>query len=279
MAEEARTDRRRVEVPAPTPWPMIAALGVTLAFAGLVTHGVVSAVGAVLFVAGAIGWFREVLPEQHLESVEVEAEPPIRPQARGVLRLEIGEMRHRVRYPAEIYPYAAGMKGGLAGAVVMAGLACLYGVVAYGSVWYPINLLAASASATLAAAAPADLAAFSGEGLLLAAIIHVVMSTFVGLLYGILLPMFPWHPLISGGIVAPLTWTGLLWATLRFTDAGLATRIDWRWFVASQIAFGIVAGLVVMRSRKVATMQHLPFAMRAGIEATGVPSRHEGEDE
>jgi len=270
MADETRSDMR-VEVPAPTPWPMIAALGVTLGFAGLVTHGVVSAVGAILLAAGAIGWFREVLPRQHVEEVAVEPTAAARPVPRRVLRLEVGEMRHRVRYPEEVYPYSAGIRGGLAGAVVMAALACLYGLLFHGSVWYPINLLAASASARLAAATPAELAAFSGEGLLLAVLIHAVMSALVGLLYGILLPMFPWHPLLSGGAVAPLVWTGLLWAVLRTIDAGLAARIDWTWFALSQVAFGVAAGLVVVRARKVATLQHLPFAVRAGIEATGVP--------
>ncbi len=35
------------------------------------------------------------------------------------------------------------MKGGLAGSIAMAVLACAYGVLKVGSIWYPINLLAA----------------------------------------------------------------------------------------------------------------------------------------
>ena len=38
--------------------------------------------------------------------------------------------------------YSAGIKGGLVGGVAMAIVALAYGITAYGSVWYPINLLA-----------------------------------------------------------------------------------------------------------------------------------------
>ena len=57
---------RLVELPAPTASPAIAAIGVTLLCAGLVTHPAVSAVGAVMAIAGFVGWFREVLPHEHV---------------------------------------------------------------------------------------------------------------------------------------------------------------------------------------------------------------------
>jgi len=34
-----------------------------------------------------------------------------------------------------------------------------------------------------------------------------------------------------------------------------------------QIAFGITAGIVVGRSEKIRTLQHLSFAIRSGVEA------------
>lgn len=279
MNEESRAPETAVEVPAPTAWPMIAALGVTLLLAGLVTHALVSATGLVLLIAGGAGWFREVLPRENTGTVAAEPAPAVAAAPVAVLRLAAGEMRHRVRYPVEIYPYSAGIKGGLAGGVAMALLACLYGLAVYASPWVPVNLLAASASATLAAASPAELAAFSTEGLVLATLIHVVMSLLVGLLYGVLLPMFPWHPMAVGGTIAPLAWTGLLWAAMRVVDPSLAARIDWWWFLVSQIGFGIAAGVVVIRSEKIATLQHLPLAMRAGVEGSGLEPADGGEGE
>jgi hypothetical protein len=49
----------------------------------------------------------------------------------------------------------------------------------------------------------------------------------------------------------------------------LNARVDWPWFIASQIAFGLAAGFVVARAQPVATMQTWPLAARAGVEATG----------
>jgi hypothetical protein len=73
-------------------------------------------------------------------------------------------------------------------------------------------------------------------------------------------------------------WSGLLYSTIELLNPLLASRIDWRWFTASQIAFGIVAGLVVVRQERVSTRENLPFAVRAGIEAPGiVPPRESGE--
>ena len=53
---------REIEVPAPTAWPFVLAFGFTLLFAGLVTSMSVSVLGAVLALAGCVGWFREVFP-------------------------------------------------------------------------------------------------------------------------------------------------------------------------------------------------------------------------
>ena len=48
--------------------------------------------------------------------------------------------------------------------------------------------------------------------------------------------------------------------------------------MASQIAFGAVAGIVVVRQERISTRENLPFLIRAGIEAPGViPPRESGE--
>ncbi|MGH7893025.1 MAG: hypothetical protein ACREQL_00050 [Candidatus Binatia bacterium] len=256
-----------IQAPAPTAAPLITAAGVTLLVAGLVTNAVVSATGLVLFVAGAVGWFREVLPHEHEEELPLER-PTTRvvPSPHAVLHLVAGEARHRARLPVEVYPYSAGIKGGIAGGIAMAALAVVHGLLAHRSPWYTVNLLAAAGSATLSNAPVETLAQFSGEGLVLALVIHAVLSLLVGLLYGALLPMFPWHPAFWGGLVAPLMWTGLIAAALEVINPALNARIEWGWFVATQIAFGLVAGLVVARSSRIATFQHAPLAVRAGIE-------------
>jgi hypothetical protein len=70
----------------------------------------------------------------------------------------------------------------------------------------------------------------------------------------------------------------LLYTMLGLLNPMLASRIDWIWFMASQIAFGIVAGLVVIRHSRMPTRENLSFALRAGIEAPGIiPPQESGE--
>jgi hypothetical protein len=261
-----------IELPAPTPWPMVLALGITLAFAGLVTHAAVSVVGIALALIAAVGWWREVLPEQSVERIAV---PPVDLRAQAVVparpavqRASIGEGRHRARVPVEIQPYSAGIKGGLVGGIAMAVPALAYGLIAQRSLWYPINLLAAMALPAMARASLAELRAFSLTALVLGVVVHGVVSALVGLLYAVILPMLPRRHMLWGGLIAPLLWTGLLWAVLGVVNPTLATRVDWPWFVISQIAFGLAAGVVVARAQPLVTMQTWPLAARAGVESS-----------
>jgi hypothetical protein len=260
-----------VELPAPTAWPVVLAFGATLLFAGLLMSADISIVGAVLLVGGSIGWFRDVFPHEHHEMapVETELEPIVTARAE-VTRAVIAPEVHRLRIPVEFYPVSAGIKGGLAGSVAMAVLAAAYGILAYGSVWYPINLLAAIVYAEPFQLTTDYLKSFNPGLFLVASFLHIVTSVLVGLLYGVMLPMFPRRPILLGGLIAPIFWSGLLYATLGIINPLMNQKIDWKWFVASQIGFGVVAGLVVVRQARVRTRQFMPFAMRAGIEAPGM---------
>src|SRR5215472_7670375 len=268
-----------VRLPAPTSAPIVFALGIALLFAGLVTSASLSMLGAVLFVVGAVSWFREVFPqEKHVEVAF--REPVVLPAtSRGrVERLAVAPDVPRVLLPIEIYPVSAGVKGGLAGSVAMAALACLYGLIGHGSIWYPINLLAAVVYAQPFQLSERQLTSFHIELLLVATALHVVTSVLVGLLYGVLLPMVPRRPILLGGFIGPVIWSGLLYATLGIINPLLDQRIDWMWFVASQLGFGIVAGLVVVRQQRVRTRQHLPLAALAGIETPGIMGERRGGD-
>jgi len=161
----------------------------------------------------------------------------------------------------------------------MAILACAYGVLKAGSLWYPINLLAAAVYSQSLKLGPAQLHSFQADSFAIAVGLHLLVSALVGLLYGAMLPMFARHPIVLGGLVGPVLWSGLLYTILGLLNPLLASHIDWPWFIASQVAFGIVAGVVVVRQSPVLTHENLPFAVRAGIEAPGITSRPEnGED-
>jgi hypothetical protein len=160
----------------------------------------------------------------------------------------------------------------------MAVLAVLQGIVRHGSPWYPVNILAATAMANLASADTATLSSFIAQAFIVALIIHASVSLLVGLLYGVMLPMFPRYPALWAAIVAPLLWTGLLYSSLGVINPVLEARIEWKWFILCQIAFGAVAGFVVNLTERVHTLQHMPFAVRTGIEAPGLGESPEGGD-
>jgi hypothetical protein len=265
-----------IEVPASTAWPLVLALGFTLVFAGLLTSASVSALGVVLGVAGCIGWFREVFPHEHEQTVAaVFEEHRITTERRVVERVPIAPELVRVWLPVKTYPISAGVKGGVAGALAMAVLACTYGVLKAGSIWYPINLLAATVYAESLKLGPTQLNSFHRDSFAIAFVLHGIGSIFVGLLYGAMLPMFARRPIVLGGLIAPVLWSGLLYSTLELLNPLLASHINWFWFIASQIGFGVVAGIVVMRQHRVATRENLPFVLRAGIEAPGISSPRE----
>jgi hypothetical protein len=273
LSESQRTPRE-IEVPAPTAWPFVLAFGCSLLFAGLVTSPSVSLLGAVLSIAGCIGWFREVFPHEHEETVPVVAEDiRITTDRRVVERVPIAAYQ-RAWLPVHTYPVSAGVKGGFAGSVAMAVLACAYGVLKAGSIWYPVNLLAASVYAESLKLGPAQLYSFHADSFAIALGLHALVSTLVGLLYGAMLPMFPRRPILLGGLIDPVLWSALIYSTLGLLNPMLENHIDWYWFVASQVGFGVVAGLVVMRQSRMLTRENLPFAVRAGVEAPGMIPPH-----
>ncbi len=275
--EEKASDN--IQMPSPTAWPVVLAFGITLVFAGMLTTPSVSILGAILAVSGYIGWFRDVLPREKLEPAPLEGDAmavatsrPLVARARWVTH----EL-NRARLPLEIYPVSAGVKGGLAGGAAMAVLAIAYGLIGQHSLWYPINLLVAGffpgTENTVA-----QLKVFQPNLLIVAAIMHLFTSLLVGLLYGAMLPMFPRRPILLGGVIAPVLWSSLIYGVVEFLNPVLSTRINWLWFVISQVGFGIVAGLVVSTQQRVRTWQHLPFAVRAGFEAPGAMGKSDGED-
>ena len=277
--ESAMRSDNMIEVPASTPWPFVTAFGLALIFAGLVTSLAVSVVGLVVLLAGAVGWFRVVMPVQQEESVKVvrTLSATVTSSTRRVDHLEPGVEGHRTYLPVRLHPYSAGLFGGVVGGVGMAIIACLYGLIAQGSLWYPVNLLAAAALPSLAEAGPAELKAFQLSGFIVALLSHGIISLLVGLLYAAILPMMPSRfTAFWGSFLAPVLWTALVASTLRLINPTLNQRIAWGWFIASQVAFGLITGFVVAHSKEVETAQSWPLAARAGVEAPGlIPEREE----
>jgi hypothetical protein len=277
MAVDPIVQRRQrvpdaLDLPAPTAWPVVVAFGVTLLLAGLVTSAAVSLLGLLSAAIGMVGWFRDVFPhEAHVAVRVVEEAPPVFTRRREVARVQAASASQRAWLPLEIYPVSAGVKGGLAGSIAMAVLAMLYGVVSGHGIWYPINLLAAGfIPNAVHSTTPSEIGAFDLRLFLIAIPIHLITSLLVGVLYGAMLPMLARRPILLGGVIAPLFWSALLAGILNIVNPLLQRRIDWFWFVLSQIGFGLVAGFVVSRQERVRTWQAVPLAVRFGVEAPGI---------
>lgn len=273
-----RTEQTHIQLPAPTFWPIVFSFGLTLLFAGLVTHWVIGAVGFIIAFRAALGWWHNVIP--HEEHEELPIDPALRPapilvEARSVVRLRAGEAHHRVRIPEEVHPYSAGIWGGLAGGAAMAALACLYGLIAQHSIWYPINLLAGVVIPGMGDATLEQLRAFNGLAFLAALIGHGIISMLVGIVYAVLLPMFPKYAPFWAGILMPVFWSGLIATTLNIINPVLNSRISWPWFVVCQLGFGLVGGYVIARSTSIKTMQSWSLAERAFVDAPGVKREEE----
>ena len=273
-----------VVLPVPTVWPMVLALGVSLAIAGMVTHWVVSLLGVVLALRSVVGWFFEVLPHEHHASVPASGDEIVISTTRTGHEQLPTDPQHRKLLPVETFKIGAGIRGGIAGGIAMVVPAAAYGLLKYHSLWYAVNLLAAGGFVSWAGESNEFLSQFHLMGLLAAFGIHALTSVLVGLLYGAMLPMFPRKPILTAGFVAPFLWTGILYSALGVISPILNARIDWLWFVLSQIAFGLVCGFVVNLQEKVRTPQFraLPFAVRAGLHSDHPQSDShplEGEDE
>src|ERR1700722_13382239 len=166
-----------VEMPAPTAWPLVLAVGLTLISAGMVTAAAVSILGAMLAIAGAVGWFRQVLPvESHQVAAVVQQEFAV--ETSGETGERIAGVREipRAWLPLETYPISAGVKGGLAGGAAMAVLAAVYGLVSGNGIWYPMNLLVAGLLPPAAGDSAVQIGTFSLQQFLVAVPLHLMIS-------------------------------------------------------------------------------------------------------
>lgn len=266
-SKEADVKTDVIQLPMPTVWPMIFALGIALLLTGMVTNLAIGLLGVLLAGMGSIGWFFQVLPHEAHEPVAVRSEVVNIASVRTLARSAATGATRRKILPLETFTITSGIKGGLAGGFAMTVPAGIFSLLRYHSFWYAVNLLAAGGFVSWAGASNEFLGQFHLRGLVAAIIIHGTLSLLVGLLYGAMLHMFPKYPILTAGFMVPLLFTGLLSSALGIVSPILDQRIDWYWFVPSQIVFGLVCGYVVNLQDKVRTpqFQSLPFAVRAGL--------------
>ena len=246
-------------MPRATAWPIVLALGITLLGAGLVTSLALSVVGAVLFVFGLGGWIGQLLPgrgHRHEPMVEPALRPrpvtgtaghgrPAPPRRGGLsvpasregppdLRRRQGRDRGR---PGDAHP-GAGLRRAQRPWPLVPRSTCWRGWSCRGSAARP--WLSSNNS--------------PWRSLILAIFIHATLSVTFGLLFGVVsptLPPIPGGPVIAGGVLMPLLWTGLCYGFMGIVNPLLQEHVNWPWFIASQVVYGLAMSIVVINSEKV----------------------------
>ncbi len=242
-----------VEMPKSTAAPLVLATGLVLLAMGVATSMAFLPVGAVVFILGLARWINQLLPgngHEHEPLVEPALRPkPIEAVPGGVSELRQGMPGYRLRLPVKVHPVSAGVKGGIVGGLVMPLPALAYGYFSGHGIWWPGNLLAGMVLPGVGTMNVSALEQFDATLLVTSIIIHVVISLFMGLMYGVLMPTLPniAKPLAWGALLMPLLWTAVSFVALGQMNPGVRAGIEWPWFVLSQFIFGVVAAIVFMR--------------------------------
>jgi hypothetical protein len=263
-SSDSRSDRKdlagpeSVEMPRSTAWPIVLALGITLLGAGLVTSLALCVVGVVLSSLGLGGWIGQLLPGRgHRHEPWVEPARRARPvtELPGMVeQLRPGMAGYRFQLPEKVHPISAGVRGGIVGGLVMPIPALAYGVLSGHGPWFPVNLLAGMVVPGISGVTEAQLEQFSAGALVLAIFIHAAFSVAFGLFFGVVsptLPPLPGGPVIAGGVLMPLLWTGLCHGLMGIVNPLLNQFVSWPWFIASQVVYGLAMSVIVINSEKV----------------------------
>ncbi len=246
-------------MPRATAWPIVLALGITLLGAGLATSLALSVVGAVLFVFGLGGWIGQLLPgrgHMHEPLVEPALRPrPIAERPGTVDQLRPGMAGYRFQLPEKVHPISAGVKGGIVGGLVMPIPALAYGLLSGHGLWFPDQPAGRDGrSGHQRRDRGSARAVLSWRALVLAIVIHATFSVTFGLLFGVVsptLPPIPGGPVIAGGVLMPLLWTGLCHGFMGIVNPLLQEHVNWSWFIVSQVVYGVAMSIVVINSEKV----------------------------
>jgi hypothetical protein len=169
----------------------------------------------------------------------------------GVVVSQYKKIPIQSAWPSEIYPYRAGIIGGLIGGLAMAVVGMITGVVIGRGPWYPINLLAATAIRDFQTMTPEQLSEFTLSGLFVASILHFTVSIAIGLIFTALLPMLPGRPLLWSLIAGGVLWVFADIIFLLPLNPVMARLVDVPSFIIAHLVYTIILGLWMSRYEKV----------------------------
>ena len=157
------------------------------------------------------------------------------------------EVSSQAVYPEWVYPYSAGIFGGLIGGLGVALVGLGYGVYS-GNVWLPVNVVAATVLRNLQSQSADALGQFAPSALIAGLLIHALMSTALGLMFAFILPALPGRPLYWGPVIGPLLWVGGYVAALPLVNPVMVRNLEIISFTIANILFGILLGWWIDRT-------------------------------
>lgn len=192
---------------------------------------------------GNLSEFRRTVKEREIDAHSVNL-PRARTMqenaATGSEAIVVDRDRHAV-YPEWVYPYSAGILGGLIGGLGVAGVGLGYGVYS-GNLWLPVNVVAAAILRNLQSQSAEVLARFDPAALIIGLLIHALMSISLGLMFAFILPALPGRPLYWGPVIGPLLWVGGYVAALPLLNPIMVRNLEINSFTIANILFGILLG-------------------------------------
>jgi hypothetical protein len=158
------------------------------------------------------------------------------------------EPPREVVWPEWVYPYPAGVVGGLLGGVAVALVGAAYGLISGIGLWRPVNLVAATVLRDMQTQSLDSLSQFNLLAAVVGLVIHALMSIGLGEMFSFILPAVPGRPLYWGPVIGPLLWVGAVVAGLPLINPIMAANVHWPSFAVANILYGFVLGWWIDRT-------------------------------
>lgn len=157
-------------------------------------------------------------------------------------------------WPEWVYPYQAGAVGGLLGGLTIAAIGLAYGLSSgifvgdLANSWLPINVVAAVVLRDMQTMPVEELGRFNLFAVVVAGMIHLIMSVGLGEMFSFLLPALPGRPLYWGPVIGPLLWIAAFVAALPIINPVMTVHIEPISFGLANVLYGLVLGWWIDRT-------------------------------
>ncbi|MFQ5592812.1 MAG: hypothetical protein ACE5HA_01550 [Anaerolineae bacterium] len=157
----------------------------------------------------------------------------------------------RITVPAEVFPYSAGIVGGMIAGVFMAVAMAGWGGLTGMGVWFPVNLIAATVLRDLQSESLQMLAQFYPAGAVVGTLIHLGLSITLGFIFAMLLPTLPGPAFLWALVIGPTLWFIAQYLGLPLVNPRMEALVHIPSFAVSHIIYSLILGLFISRVTKI----------------------------